>query len=133
MKNFRNYKAEKYSDPSYKQIEEGIYLTNNPYSSGEDIYVTSLTFEQEPEAYGEEDGCPQYISQYPLEDILDEFLVFVTDFYEELNENSKIICYQEFGSGNLEDIRNLRTIIGKRIFEMPYEEDGEEYCKLVIE
>lgn len=133
MKNFKNYKAEKYSDPSYKQIEEGIYLTNNPYDSSTDIYVTSFTFEQEPESYGEEDGCPQYISQIPLEDILDEFFVFVTDFYEELNENSEVICYQEFGSYDIEEVRHLRTIIGKRVYAMPYEEDGEEYYKLVIE
>ena len=134
MKNFQNYTPEKYATPDYQQVEEGIYRTKDPYGiMKEDVYVTSLTFEQEPECYGEEEGCPKYISQVPFESLLDEFSLFVTDFYEPLNEKSESICYQEFGSGEIEDIRRLRTIIGKRVYASPYEKDGEEYYKLVIE
>ena len=126
MKNFQNYTPEKYSTPDYQMVEEGIYHTKNPYSSGaEEIYVTSLSFEMEPECYGEEGGCPQDITQVPFEDLLDEFFVFVTDFYDGLNAESQVTCYQEFGSWNLEDIQRLRTIIGKRLYAIdPGDEDA---------
>lgn len=132
MKNFSNYTAEKYSESGFQKVEEGIYRTKDPYGN-EQIYVTSLSFELEPECYGEEDGSPEYIPQVPFEDLLDNFCVYVTDFYEELNAKSETMCYQEFGSGDLADIQNLRTVIGKRFYAVPYEKDGEEYYKTVIE
>lgn len=132
MKNFCSYKAEKYSEDKFKEIEEGIYKTADPYGSGE-IYVTSLTFEMENDRYGEEDGSPQYLPQVPVEGLLDEFELFVTDFYEELNKASETLCYQEFGSFDIENIRKLRTLIGKKFYAEPYQEDGEEYYKMVTE
>ena len=46
MKNFQSYNAEKYTESKYKEVEEGIYQTKDPYNiSKEDIYVTSVTFE----------------------------------------------------------------------------------------
>ena len=131
MKNFSNYAAEKYAGEGYQKVEEGIYKTKSPYRD-EEIYVTSLSFELEPECYGEDEGSPQYIPQIPFENLLDEFWVYVTDFYEDLNQKSEKLCYQEFG-GNLSDIQKLRTIIGKRFYATPYEEDGEEYSRVVIE
>lgn len=134
MKNFKNYDAEKYSGKGYKLVEEGIYKTKDKYGFYEDgVYVTSLTFEQEPDMPSEEGGCPQNITQYPLEEILEEFDVAVYDFYEELNDKSEVTCYQEFGSNKIEDIRNLRTIIGKHVYDEEYEEDGETYIRLKIE
>ena len=136
MKNFKNYRAEKYSSPDFQEIEDGIYRAKNPYQIGEkEIYVTSLTFEMEPDSYGEEDGSPRNITQCPFESILDEFLVFVSDFYDELNKKSESLCYQEFGSPHIENIRNLRSIIGKRAYAVPYidDDDGEEYYNLKIE
>lgn len=134
MKNFQSYKAEKYSDDKYKEIENGIYQTADPFGMNDgDIYVTSLTFELENDRYGEEDGSPRFIPQVPLEGLLDEFGLFVTDFYEDLNNASETLCYQEFGSPEIEDIRKLRTLIGKRFYAEPYEEDGEEYYKMVTE
>lgn len=132
MKSFSSYTAEKYSESGFQKVEEGIYRTKDPYGDGE-IYVTSLSFELEPECYGEEDGSPKYIPQVPFEDLLDNFCVYVTDFYEELNAKSETLCYQEFGAGDLEDIQNLRTVIGKRFYAVPYEKDGEEYYKVVVE
>lgn len=134
MKNFCSYKAEKYSEDKYKEIEDGIYQTADPFGMNDgDIYVTSLTFELENDRYGEEDGSPRFIPQVPLEGLLDEFGLFVTDFYEDLNNASETLCYQEFGSPEIEDIRKLRTLIGKRFYAEPYEEDGEEYYKMVTE
>lgn len=99
------------------------------------IFVTSLSFEMEPESYGEEDASPRNLTQVPIEGILDEFYVFVTDFYEELNETSETTCYQEFGSLDLSNLQKLRTVIGKRFYAVPYidEEDEEEYYEMKME
>jgi len=139
MKNFKNFTPEKYAGSDFQEIEEGIYKTKSPYervmTEDQEIFVTSLTFEFEPERYGEEDASPQDMPQVPIEGILDEFDVFVTDFYEQLNETSETICYQEFGSFDLENIQKLRTLIGKRFYAVPYidERDGEEYYRMVTE
>lgn len=133
MKNFQNFTPRKYMTSDFQKISDGIYKTKSPYDSN-DIFVTSLTFEIEPECYGEENASPSNLTQIPIEGILDEFNLFVTDFYEQLNQSSEIICYQEFGSLDLEDIKNLRTLIGKRFYAVPYTgEDGEEYYNMVIE
>ncbi len=136
MKNFRNYLPEKYQQAGFQEIEEGIYKTKCPYDSEDkDIFVTSLSFEMEPECYGEEDASPRNLTQVPIEGILDEFMLFVTDFYEELNETSEKTCYQEFGAFELSNIQKLRTLIGKRFYAVPCinERDGEEYYEMVIE
>ncbi len=73
MKNFKNYKPDKYNTEDFKEVEEGIYLTKDPYGHHEEIYVTSLSFEHEPERYCEEEGSPRNITQIPFENILDEF------------------------------------------------------------
>lgn len=133
MKNFQNFTPKKYMTSDFQKISDGIYKTKSPYDSN-DIFITSLTFEMEPECYGEENASPSNLTQIPIEGILDEFNLFVTDFYEQLNQSSEIICYQEFGSLDLEDIKNLRTLIGKRFYAVPYTgEDGEEYYNMVIE
>lgn len=133
MKNFQNFTPKKYMTSDFQKISDGIYKTKSPYDSN-DIFVTSLTFEMEPECYGEENASPSNLTQIPIEGILDEFNLFVTDFYEQLNQSSEIICYQEFGSLDLEDIKNLRILIGKRFYAVPYTgEDGEEYYNMVIE
>ena len=141
VRNFQDYIPEKYAGPDYELAEEGIYLGKNPYRQPgfgrETIYVTSLTFEMEPDCYGEEGGCPREITQIPFEDILDNYCVYVTDFYDELNQASGKTCFQEFGSPEIEDIRKLRTLIGKRFYAVPCTEDdpeggGSEY-KIVIE
>lgn len=133
MKNFQNFTPPKYMTSDFQKISDGIYKTKSPYDSN-DIFVTSLTFEMEPECYGEENASPSNLTQIPIEGILDEFNLFVTDFYEQLNQSSEIICYQEFGSLDLEDMKNLRTLIGKRFYAVPYTgKDGEEYYNMVIE
>lgn len=138
MKNFKNYPAEKYKKSGYREIEEGIYQTaiTTPFAKkATDIFVTSLSFEMEPDQYGEENASPRNLTQIPIEGLLDRFNLFVTDFYKELNETSETVCYQEFGSFHLADIQNVRTLIGKRFFSSPFidQEDGEEYYDMVIE
>ncbi len=129
MKNIENYDAEKYSKEEYKKLEEGIYECVD--KDGDTLYVTSLSFEQEPELDEGENASD--ISQYPLEDILDEYYCHISDFYEDLNIPDSARCYQEFAAMDIEDIKNLRNIIGKHVYNKEYEKDGNVYIRLVIE
>ena len=130
MKNIKSYEAEKYTTaktgglfkkPLYAPIEEGIYQMQDD----EGLYVTSLSFEQEPEL-GED-------SQYPLDDVLDKFYCHVSDFYEELSTTDSTTCYLEFASPDVDDVRKLRSIIGKHVYNKEREEGGQTYVDLVIE
>lgn len=124
MKNIKNFDAPKYNGAAYTLVEEGICKTED---NGETIYVTSLSFVQEPEF--DEGSSAAEISQYPLEDILDRFLCYISDFYPELNTADSVECYQEFAGSTVEDLRKLRSIIGKHVYN---KEDGQ-YVKLCIE
>lgn len=124
MKQIENYYANKYNNDRYIEVEKGIYRIKK---DDIDLYVTSLSFVQEPE-FDEGDNA-SYISQYPLEDILDEFCCYISDFYEEYNTSDSLRCYQEFASDYIEDIRKLRSIIGKHV----YNEESDDCVKLVIE
>jgi len=124
MKNIISYIDAKYSSKAFSEIEPGIY------KSGGSI-VTSLCFEQEPELGEGIDSTD--ISQYPLEDILDQFSVYISDFYKEKNAQVSKDCYLEFCSKREENIRSLRSIIGKHVYCKRIFEAGTEYVELVIE
>ncbi len=130
MKNIKVYDAEKYLTSAFTSVEKNIYKGKNPYYNGErwqseELYVTSLTFEQEPDLG--EGETPQNISQCPLEGILDMYGVFVTDFYDELNAQSECTCYQEFGAHDPENIKQLLGIVGKHVYEKKvYADDLDE-------
>ena len=124
MKQIENYNANKYSSDMYSEIENGEYETKE---DNERLYVTSLSFVQEP--VFNEGANASGISQYPLEDVLDKFYCYISDFYEELNIVDSEKCFQEFASPDLEDIRDLRSLIGKHV----YNKEIEGYIKLIIE
>ena len=124
MKNIKNFKASKYAAPLYAEMEPDIYKC-------ESGYVTSLCFEQEPEY--DEGSSADSISQYPLEDILDRFLVHVSDFYAELNVPESDLCYLEFCGKTITSIQQLRSIIGKHVYNKAIIDSGTEYIDLVIE
>ena len=131
MKNIQLYIAKKYKDSEkYKPIEEGIYFTHivSEHAFTGDYYVMSLSLEQEPEL-GESPN-DQLISQYPLEDIEDKYMVFMTDSYEELNATDNKRCYIELASEDLKDVQNLKEIIGKHVYN---QETGDGYAKLIVE
>lgn len=117
MKEIQNYAAAKYGSQEFSKVEEGIYQTK---VDGENLYLTSLSFVQEPE-WGEGSNASD-ISQFPLEDLLDKYCCHVADFYEELNSADSFICYLEFASQDLGDVRKLREIIGKHVYNK--ETDG---------
>jgi len=81
------------------------------------IYVTSIVFEPEPEL-GENEPTDILISQYPLEDILEKFNVSCYDDYKDENESDKENSYIEFQSYDVEDVINLRSIIGKHVYNV---------------
>ena len=92
------------------------------------IYVTSIIYEPEPELE-ENEPSESFISQYPLEDILDEFFVYCEDMYEKENESDKNHSYVEFASEKIDDIKKLLSIIGKHV----YNKLEGEYVYLKIE
>lgn len=124
MKEIHNYDALKYSSGDYFQIEDGIYETKE---EDEILYVTSLSFIQETEL--EEGANASEISQYPLEDLLDKYYCYISDFYEEQNTEDSLKCYLEFASPDLEDVKKLRSIIGKHI----YNKEVNGSVKLIVE
>ena len=130
MKNIKIYRAEKYDSDKYEEIKENIYKTYDSFLN-QDAYVTSLSFEQEPEY--EEGSDSGNISQYPLEDILDKFYVAVEDFYTELNDGSSNVCYLEFTGSSVEDVEKLLQIVGKHVYNGNIEKDGKTYITLLIE
>jgi hypothetical protein len=118
------YKGKTY----YKDIEDDEDIIYINMDNDKLVYVTSLVFEQEPE-YGENEPSDRYVSQYPLEDILDKFYCICTDDYPNENESDPVNSYYEFASDDIEDIRNLMSIIGMHVYNV---ENGE-VVDLVIE
>ncbi|MCM1577896.1 MAG: hypothetical protein NC078_03755 [Ruminococcus sp.] len=121
MKNISFYPAPKYGTADYTEAEPHIYRIEE---DGEEFYVTSLVFEQEPE-YGENAPDSPYISQYPLEDILDYFCCWCRDFYESENEGDPVNSYQELVADEPEPLREVLDLCGKHV----YTKDG----RLVME
>ncbi|MGT2749580.1 hypothetical protein ACVRXF_01480 [Streptococcus orisasini] len=110
MKQIESYQAKKYTDPVYQLVQEGIYSIQE---DDEIVYLTSLSFIQEPEF---EEGEKGLVSQYPLEDILDKFYCYINDFYPDISNQDSEKAYLEFASPDLEDIKQLRSIIGKHVY-----------------
>ncbi len=103
----------------YKRIEHGIYqdLSDEDDAS----YRMVISYELDSEN-----------SQYPLEDILDKYLVHVADFFESKNEDSNKTTY-ELG-GTIDCIKEAQEIIGKKVFNRDFiDEDGQVRVQLVIE
>ena len=109
--------------------EDDVVMVNiDDPSNPEEIFVTSIVFEAEPE-YDENEPSDSMISQYPLEDILDKYFLYVNDDYIEENAGDPVNSYVEFASEDIEDIRSALEILGKHVYN--FEENG--YIKLKIE
>ena len=124
MKDIKLFISDKYDNKAYHLLEEGIYAFDSRF-------VMSLSFVQEPE-FGE-GAFADAISQYPLDDLLERFFVYVSDFYKELNKPGSKICFLEFCSPKIERLEKLKSIIGKHIYNKQIEVDGELCEELVIE
>lgn len=139
LKNLKDWKKSTNGLYEIEYESKKYYILRRDYESGymhkilvplkpKEIYVTSLVFVPEPEL-GENNPTDGHVSQYPLEDILDKFNCFCTDYYEEENKADLNNSYQEFASKKIEDIQNLLRIVGKHVYNK--EENGE--IKLIIE
>lgn len=119
------YEGKKYyrelPDEEDNSGEDIIYEDMYERGATELTYVTSVVFEPEPDL-GENEPSDTHISQYPLEDILDEFYCEVGDFYEKENAADPENSYIEFASSDIEDIRKLLGMIGKHVYN---KEDGD--------
>ena len=125
MKDIKSFHAPKYDNGKYIPVEDGIYKL---IYRGITVYYTSLSFVQETK-YGEGENAAD-ISEYPLGDVLEKYGCVWSDFYKELNVSTSETCYGEFYSRKLEGVRNLRSIIGKHIYNV---ENEDETIDLVIE
>lgn len=130
MKNINYYEPDKYQSTAYEKVEEHIYKITHPQLN-QQCYVTSLSFEQEPDL--NEGDSSSNISQYPLEDILDKFFVSVEDFYEDRNREDNSICYLEFLGTELQNIKDLLTLVGKHVYNKEVERVGNTFIELAIE
>ncbi len=119
MKNIKPIILEKHGMPVYESIDHRIYRNTE-----ENICITALGFELED---GED-------SQYPLEDLLDQFNLYVSDFIDPEAFGQSNYLSAEF-AGDPEDIRDfLKSVVGKRVYNTDVEgEDGKAYMKLIIE
>lgn len=120
MKNIQLAHLDKYKDNlNYELIEGNIYKDLE-----ENHYVFALSYELEDE----ED------SQYPLEDILDKFLLHVSDFIDEDRYYTETEVTLELG-GSLDNIKEaIDAIIGKRVYNEEYDDEkGVTRVRLVIE
>ena len=118
-----------YRDSEDIGTEDDVVMVNmDDPSNPEEIFVTSIVFEAEPE-YDENEPSDSMISQYPLEDILDKYFLYVNDDYIEENAGDPVNSYVEFASEDIEDIRSALEILGKQVYN--FEEEG--YIKLRIE
>lgn len=120
MKNFRPIAPQELNDRNrYEPVEEGIYKDLHD-KGGFATYRMAMAMEQEE---GED-------SQYPLEAILDHFYVHVEVF---LDAPAPGIFQAIFG-GELNDLQNFKTIIGKRAFDEEFiGDDGKTRVRLRIE
>ena len=123
MKDIQSFVSRKYDDPVYTAQGNDVFEKDG-------TFFISLSFRQET-SLGE-GTSPKNISQYPLEDILERYSVWVSDFYEKTNGKSKDICYLEF-AGAKDAIFTLREIIGKHAYNKTVEENGVMMQILVIE
>lgn len=103
----------------YKFIENGIYLDLKE----KDVFKYRMTI-----SYTQGTGKINY--QYPLEDILDKYLLYVSHEFRTIKNKFTI----ELG-GDLDDIIKAKNeIIGKKVFNRDYlGEDKKIYTELVIE
>ncbi|RZJ72897.1 hypothetical protein [Flavobacterium sp.] len=125
MKIISLLELEKHKNPDdYKFAEDWIYEDLHDEMDGSRHRI-GLVLELEE---GED-------SQYPLEDLLDAYFLHVADFLD-----TDMEAYFSVGSvmnlelgGDLEDIRKIKEIVGKRAFTEEFDEDGSTYLRLKIE
>ena len=123
MKNITLEKCKKYENTGqYELVENGIYRDLKDEDDAK--YRMTISYELES---NETNG------QYPLEDILDKYLMFVNDFLESENLPNTNKYKIELG-GYLDEMKTAKEIIGKKVFNREFKaEDGQIMIELIIE
>jgi len=126
MKILKAVKPDKYNDSERYAAQEGFIYKDSTGGVGGKMGITEgavycITLYTELEE-GDD-------TQYPLEDILDQYYVNCTDVMEEREEDGKHIFIFEIEGEDLDTIRTIAALVGKRAYN--YEENGS--VKLAIE
>lgn len=123
MKNISLEKSENYENSAqYKLVENGIYIDLKDEDDAK--YRMTISYELESNETN---------IQYPLEDILDKYLMYVSNFLESKNNPNTNKYTLELG-GYLDGMKKAKEIIGKKVFNREFkDEDGQIRVKLVIE
>ncbi|GHU86770.1 hypothetical protein FACS189476_00640 [Spirochaetia bacterium] len=124
MKNIKILDLAKYQNKEeYELVEKGIYKCLNPKIS-EFEYRIALSFELE--------DCDDEDGQYPMEDILENYLLYVSDFLETENDDKHIIKNEL--AGDLEGVRQAALMVGKRVYNKSMKgKDGRTYVDFIVE
>ena len=124
MKDISLEKCQKYENSDeYKLVESGIYQDLKDEDDAK--YRMTISYELEPENTTN--------NQYPLEDILDKYYLYVSDFLE-FENNAEPNSYKLELGGELNDIKKSQEIIGKKVFNQEYKDvDGQVRVILKIE
>ncbi len=122
MNNISLEKSNKYENSElYRFVETGIY--QDLKDEDESSFRITLSYELESDDSN---------NQYPLDDVLNKYFLHVSDFYESEN-NPDSNKYKLELAGDLEDVKNLKEIIGKRIFNRDFLKNGQVRVDLIIE
>ena len=120
MKNIALLELDKHKNASdYAHIEDGIYKDLNDTDDTNHRFAISFELEE-----GED-------TQYPMEDILDKYNLYVSDFL--VDENAAGSASKVELGGELEDLSNAMEIVGNRVYNSEYQENGNTYVNLIIE
>ncbi|WP_172916038.1 hypothetical protein [Capnocytophaga canimorsus] len=123
MKNITLLELKKHDNFLYEEVEKGVYKGLDDLD--ETSYRIALSFElEENETF-----------QYPLEDILDKYFLYVSDFLDDKSlKGEKHSIIKVILAGELENIQSVKKIIGKRVSnQILTKEDGKDYEILKIE
>jgi hypothetical protein len=127
MKIIKALKLDKYDDCArYTQYDGFIYrdVTGGVGArmgiTSEPVYCVTLYAELEDD---------ELDTQYPLEDLLDEYLVHCAEVAEEKEEAGKRIFIFEIEGDDVDSIKSIAGLVGKRVYN--YEEGN--FVSLVIE
>lgn len=124
MKNISLQKCQKYENSEqFKLIENGIF--EDLKDSDDTKYRMTISYNLETEN--------DTNNQYPLDDILDEFNIYVSDFLE--TENNSINTEHKLElAGELDDLKKCQKIIGKKVYNQEFRDDkGQIRVNLIIE
>lgn len=117
MEEIKLLDGEVYTIPLYYQsIEQGIYRDLN--DEGNTCFRMPISFKLD------EGEC----MQYPIEDILDEYYLHVSEFILSTGSYNAVIL-----AGELEDLQRAKYILGKKISYQVVIEASVAYRSLLIE